>query len=70
MVCASRPADASGRPLSGAQPVDEIRLADGSTLSWQQIVDRSVDVMPSATAGNDDLTLTPIGDYDLRPGRQ
>ena len=33
----------------GAQPFDIIRLEDGSELTWQQIVDRGVVTLPTAT---------------------
>ncbi|WP_418317609.1 calcium-binding protein [Piscinibacter sakaiensis] len=56
------PADAGGRPLPGTQPIDLIRMADGSVLSWQQVVDRGIEVLPSATGGNDVLVLTPLAD--------
>lgn len=54
--------DAAGRPVAGTQPIDLVTFADGSSLSWQQIVDRGIDAVPSATSGDDDLRLTPVGD--------
>jgi len=55
-------ADQSGSIAAGAQPFDTLRLSDGTTLSWQQILDRGIAALPNATVGNDTLTLTPIGD--------
>jgi Ca2+-binding RTX toxin-like protein len=46
----------------GAQPFDIIRLQDGSELTWQQILDRGVISLPTATEGNDVLVLSPISD--------
>ncbi len=54
--------DQSGSIAAGAQPLDAVRLSDGAMLSWQEILDRGIAVLPSATEGDDVLTLTPIGD--------
>ncbi|MEJ8814261.1 calcium-binding protein [Variovorax ureilyticus] len=47
---------------SGDQPFDSIRLVDGAAISWQQIVDRGIATLPTATEGDDNLTLSPISD--------
>jgi len=63
--------DGSGAPISaGDWPFDAVRLADGSALAWQQIVDRGVGPSPAAATDGDDVRqLTPIGDaYDALAG--
>jgi Ca2+-binding RTX toxin-like protein len=55
--------DGSGAPVAPEEwPFDVVRLADGSELAWQQIVDRGIATLPQATAGDDAVVLTPIGD--------
>ncbi|KAB2874959.1 MAG: hypothetical protein F9K36_06540, partial [Burkholderiaceae bacterium] len=51
-------------PVAAADwPFDTVRLADGSSLPWQQIVDRGIVPPPApATAGGDVRQLTPLGD--------
>ena len=52
-----------GVPIAAQDlPFDVIRLNDGSTLTWQQIFDRGVATLPTATNGDDVLLLTPIAD--------
>jgi Ca2+-binding RTX toxin-like protein len=43
-------------------PFDVIRLNDGNTVTWQQIFDRGIATLPTATNGDDVLLLTPIAD--------
>ena len=43
-------------------PFDVVQFADGSSLTWQAILDRGVLTVPSATAGNDTLALSPAND--------
>ncbi|MCC7458146.1 MAG: hypothetical protein IT390_14320, partial [Nitrospira sp.] len=63
--------DGGGAPIAAADwPFDAVRLADGSTLGWQQIVDRGILPSPAAATDGDDVRqLTPIGDvYDALAG--
>lgn len=47
---------------AGTQPFDTIRLADGNSHTWDEIVARGVVVMPGATIEADDVTLTSVSD--------
>ena len=56
--------DGTAAPISlEAYPIDAVSFADGSTLTWQQLLDRGVGTLPVATAGDDNLLLTPANDY-------
>ena len=53
----------TGVPIAAQDlPFDVIRLSDGNTVTWQQIFDRGVATLPTATNGDDVLLLTPIAD--------
>jgi Ca2+-binding RTX toxin-like protein len=55
--------DGSGTPMALEDwPIDTIRLADGSSLTWQQVLDRDIATLPQATDGNDVVALSPIAD--------
>jgi trimeric autotransporter adhesin len=49
-------------------PFDRVDFADGTSLSWQQILDRGVGAAPAATEGDDNFSLTPIDDIFLAGG--
>jgi Ca2+-binding RTX toxin-like protein len=44
-----------GSIVAGSQPIDAVVMADGSTLTWQQIVARGIAALPVATAGDDTM---------------
>ena len=54
---------AVGQPMDLRDyPFDEIQFADGTSLTWQGLLDRGVLTMPTGTTGDDVLSLTPVSD--------
>jgi Ca2+-binding RTX toxin-like protein len=50
-------------PLSD-WPIDEVRFSNGTAMTWSQVLAGGITeaFLPIATAGDDVLTLTPVGD--------
>ncbi|MFG6457419.1 calcium-binding protein [Roseateles sp. BYS96W] len=61
-VAFSATAAADGSVSAGLQPFDRIAFSDGTALTWRQVVDRGIGTVPTATIGDDVLSLSPASD--------